>query len=425
MLARTTTCEARHEFSLNHELVAGALVSQKHTAAGFAQLAQQPERAKQLLQHIRQWLDTLPGDYAEANVYLAHFLPELRELFPEATFIHLHRDGRAVVRSLLNRAWYDTPEDDRHPRFDRPGWDNLSQLEKACWYYRLTNEAIDSFASHRLSFERMTQDPAYLPAKLKEIGLRIVLPELAAQEHSRRINANYADDIPPLRQWPVEQQAIFHKICGDIQTRLGYSNGIFNEAIVFLGRAKRLFRRSFSNSTSSLKIGANSRPFLNSASQAGAAVLFEDDFAQFGRPTAPPYMAVRCDLTTTPAGLKITLPDERPFHAHVHYGRGRWRRPDPTFLFPVDPQVEYYRLEVELELSAGLAVGVHVLVYDQNINPIQTPYSRQVQVGDKTVTIPFGPRPGMQAFTFGFHFSKEAGGGTCLLRRVRILQVGR
>ena len=60
------------------------------------------------------------SDVAEVNIYLANFLVQLRTVFPEATFVHLSRDPVKVVNSLLNRNWYDTPEDQRHPRLKRP-----------------------------------------------------------------------------------------------------------------------------------------------------------------------------------------------------------------------------------------------------------------------------------------------------------------
>ena len=100
------------------------------------------DEIRQLCIESRNWVETIDGDYGEANVYLERVLNELQDVFPEAEFVHLYRDPKDVVRSLMNRDWYEVPEDNKHPVMGVPFWSKMSQFEKVCWYSQISPRAI-------------------------------------------------------------------------------------------------------------------------------------------------------------------------------------------------------------------------------------------------------------------------------------------
>src|SRR5207244_1674405 len=142
----------------------------KRTSDSFVDLIERPHQASVLIRHALAAFKIAGRDVLEANVYLEPFLARLQKIAPECTVIHLHRNGREVVRSILNRGWYDTPADHRHRTLPIREWDALTQFERACWYWRFTNQTLLSLA-HRLCFERMVSDLPHLTSFLQGLGI--------------------------------------------------------------------------------------------------------------------------------------------------------------------------------------------------------------------------------------------------------------
>ena len=213
-LDRGSSLTARHEFLLNHESAAGGPdAPPKRTGEGFADLLGEPDAVRRLLIEGRAILEDAPGDQAEVNVYLEPVLAEVREVFPDAVLVGVERDAARVVRSLLERDWYATPEDRRHPPMEVDGWDSLSQFEKTCWYVHETQESVRRAAVRVLRFEEIVDSPDRLAARLAELDVA-VFPRLASAEHARLVNATESWTVPPPERWPAEWRAVFERICG-------------------------------------------------------------------------------------------------------------------------------------------------------------------------------------------------------------------
>ena len=235
--AASSVC-ACHEFSLNHRYNNGVLTKDKRTAQGFLNLSQDISFVRQLLIESRNWMESQGKNCAEANVYLEEFLPLLDEVFSDACFVHLHRDPRDVVRSIMNRDWYDTPDDDRHPRILMEDWDLLSQFEKACCYVHVVHERLLRKCKIQLKFEDMTQDIKYLSASLQKIGIAFY-PRLAKKLYNNKINANSKADFPEYSKWTEEQKCTFHRILWPIIMTFGYEDTNKNDYDHLLGALLR------------------------------------------------------------------------------------------------------------------------------------------------------------------------------------------
>lgn len=328
-----TSATGRHEFALNHRREGADMVPDKQTHEDYVGLVEDRERATRLLREATANARTLRGDLLEANVYLEPFLPQLQALDPDATLIHLHRDGRDVVRSILNRGWYDTPDDRRHRAVPIPRWDRLSQLERACWYYRFTCEQIAPHAAGRVSFERMVTDLAYLTEVLADLNI-VVHPLLAQAIFDTPVNANTATSIPPFDEWPARMQRTFNKVCGPIQATLGYGAAPAADPPVAADDEP-----------------ADRQPtLLADVSGAAVATLLQES------------SLVACAIT--PDGLGIT-PTIKKNNTHAVLAKGTWAKVPADAGFPCRPDV-YFRCRIEAQLSPGMKARVFVLFCDQS-----------------------------------------------------------
>ena len=340
-LEQATPLRARHEFTLNHRFVEGKLVPEKHTSAGFNDLIVQKVTVRELMIEARTWIDEIPGDYAEANVYLERFLPLMEEVFPDAMLIHLYRDPKDVARSIVNRDWYDTPEDCRHPVMEVDGWGNLTQFEKACWYVRKTNETLLRSCQYRIAFEKMVSDFEYLTKQLKLLDIP-VFPRLAREEFSKKINVNVNSEFPNYNEWPEEYKAIFHSICDPINKVLGYET---------LCTMLTVDRGSVQPDRGMHDAGVSKEKKLHE-------VVLEIDFrdSRYDR-----YSTKDCEVRSVDDGIEI-IPEVGK-HAHFLMGGGTW-----DYLKKGEgwePEIGYYYQGVlELEFCQDVSVQLFCLMYD-------------------------------------------------------------
>ncbi len=215
-LDAATSVTARHEFTLNHTIEGGEPVADKQTGAGFTKLVADKTRALALIEASRTWSESLRTSYAECNVYLEQFLGDL-DSGPATTLIHLQRNPAEVVRSLLQRNWYDVPGDDRHPAVEVEGWEAMSQIEQICWYVADTNRRLRDSCGESLAFETMVTDRAAFSEFLEKIGIT-TYPRLAAGVYNQRVNETKGFEVAPVDQWTDHDRAVFERIVTPLQS---------------------------------------------------------------------------------------------------------------------------------------------------------------------------------------------------------------
>jgi hypothetical protein len=162
----------------------------------------------------RRWIDQTP-------LYTL-CTEELAELFPDALFVHIVRDGRQVVNSMANflNRFEHRPEALRHV----PGW--ASDFTEACRTWAKYVTFANSFAlDHpRRTFTVINEELAEDPTRCFDGLLRFLdvdpAPQPAAFISSTRVNSSYAsgDDLPtePWDTWDAEQRAVFMAEAGDV-----------------------------------------------------------------------------------------------------------------------------------------------------------------------------------------------------------------
>ncbi len=166
--------------------------------------------------------------YGEINSILRRHVKALRMFFPRAKFIHLIRDGRDVIRSMMSRRTFTSKDpitSNIHPREDSPYfemWNTLSRFEKMCWYWSNENQYLRNEISKSIRFEKLISDYTYYEEKISgDLNIRI---SQKMWEESVKLpkNITISYQIPHWRDWNYEMKKTFEKICGDEMEKNGY-----------------------------------------------------------------------------------------------------------------------------------------------------------------------------------------------------------
>lgn len=135
------------------------------------------------------------GDERESNPFLVPHTEAIRGLFPEATIFHLVRCPRKVVRSQISGGQYSDDGIDYHNiKLFEKGWDELTQFEKVCWWWRTVNQKLRKEELPYIRIEDMNGEP------------RNVKPK----------------KFPHWENWGSDLRETFNKICGPELIHYGY-----------------------------------------------------------------------------------------------------------------------------------------------------------------------------------------------------------
>lgn len=208
VLATATPFEARHEYILNQDFHRG--VTSAKATSQIVELEENRDEVERRLLEAWDELSENRSDYAEVNIYLEPFTDLLRKIFPEAVLIHLRRDESWVVRSLMDRNWYDTPEDPQHPRLhDAPT--DCTQFERVCHYVAQANRRIARVADYEIRLEDVTTDAVALERALGEIGVPFH-SRLGSPCVERVMNATKNPGYPVPSDWTSQNTALLQDI---------------------------------------------------------------------------------------------------------------------------------------------------------------------------------------------------------------------
>lgn len=170
----------------------------------------------------RRWIDQTP-------LYTL-FVDDIAELFPDAQFIHIVRDGRRVVNSMLNftAKFTDRPEATRH----LPHW--VDDFGAACrtWADYATHAEGFRFDNPDRSLtvvnETLSAEPAAGFAAIAEFLDESDDPACAAYFSTTRVNSSYVADDGPGEQawqhWSSEQREVFMAEAGAAMIDLGLAD---------------------------------------------------------------------------------------------------------------------------------------------------------------------------------------------------------
>ena len=164
---------------------------------------------------------TRSGVLFESNNRMFSLARPIQLAFPQARFVHLFRDGRDVVRSGMQRGWYQ--ETDRF-RPLRLGSDTVgSPFEKVCRYWAEVNQ--------RIAGDLRSLGCCHLPLRFEDLVRGTGIEQLEDFLNTRLAQcrtlplANQTTEwtTPDYYHWCADWQRQFHEICGPVMKLLGYS----------------------------------------------------------------------------------------------------------------------------------------------------------------------------------------------------------
>lgn len=385
VLDAATPLRARHEYILNQPFHRGEC-PEKPTGADFRELEADAKRVEASLADAWSEIGEMPCDYAEVNVYLERFLPRLRTYFPEASTVHLRRHPADVVRSLMTRDWYDTPEDRAHPPLPGHAAGAPTQFERVCHYVADVDARLAEGCAQSVRLEHLTRDVESLVDALRRIGI-VAHPRLAAPWIGTVVNAGSAEGFPPYKQWTGAQKDQFTEICGPSVAALGYSWDYGRAPILRLGR--RLLRWIEGRM-------APDKPEKTLVSTLDPGVLSR-------------ARAVNCAIAVSAAPGRATIRRlERARNAHVTLGGSDWHS-----ALTVDGRESgwatafgYYvggRIRGEVRGSGRL--GVFGLSYGADGRQLHRRKLGSLDAGRGEMTFAFAPRPDARRFDIALYLS--------------------
>ena len=166
--------------------------------------------------------------YGEVNSLLRRHFHALSQHFPAAGFLHLVRDGRDVVRTMMSTValtpgdmwtgWLRPHESD--PFFAQ--WPTMDRFAKLCWYWRVENQYLRTSMGNTVRFEEIARDYECLEQRvLRPFGL-VLSQSVWKQQAGVQRNATGAYRMPHWREWDAGHMRTFETICGDEMRASGY-----------------------------------------------------------------------------------------------------------------------------------------------------------------------------------------------------------
>lgn len=167
--------------------------------------------------------------YGEVNSFLRRHVRPLKEAFPTATIIHVIRDGRAVVRSMVARETMTARDGNTrliHPKEEDPcfeQWSSMSRFERLCWYWQVENRYLAATADWSVRFEDLIGDyGTFRESMAGPCGCEIARE---TWEHAVAIpvNVTRTDATGFSSEWTTAQEERFWELCGTVMDRHGYA----------------------------------------------------------------------------------------------------------------------------------------------------------------------------------------------------------
>ncbi len=165
----------------------------------------------------------------EVNSAVRRHIEPLRKYLPGVTFIHVVRDGRDFVRSVMSRGTYagnhpvyrnfvPPPIDEYAAR-----WESLTEFEKSCWAWSWSNRDLRNLVGTTVRFEDLLASyDDFSEYVLKPLGIDV---SAKIWEESVRRPANRTSNylMGKWDTWTEEERHTFCEICGDEMLRNGYA----------------------------------------------------------------------------------------------------------------------------------------------------------------------------------------------------------
>lgn len=171
--------------------------------------------------------------YVETNNYITFFAPVLKQIFPDALFVHLVRHPGEFVRSGIDRDYYSRSNTDDYKRIEpitgtyKDRWESMNQIEKIAWLWNDTNIFIKAFLEtlppdqfRVFNFNQLSEDN--IQQILRLIGSEIPQKKIA-KLIPKRMNAQRTHHKESFDSWDAKEKSLVEEISGDLAGFYGYT----------------------------------------------------------------------------------------------------------------------------------------------------------------------------------------------------------
>lgn len=167
--------------------------------------------------------------YGEANSNLRYHAKAIKAHIPNAKLLHIIRDGRDVIRSIMARNHYTGDGVGHHsvsPRSNDPiydKWSGLSRFEKICWLWADSNQRLSREVDDIVKFEDMLSSYDYFNQKIEQIlGLQIgeITWQVAVDKPADSTTQHV---LPNWNEWDTDMKDKFNAICGPTMQQFDYN----------------------------------------------------------------------------------------------------------------------------------------------------------------------------------------------------------
>lgn len=158
-------------------------------------------------------------------------IEDLASMFPDAVFLHMVRDGRRVVQSMLH--FLDNWSEDRREAMSKHIGAWTVDFTKACETWCEYVDRAAAFAAENpdrcltVRNERLAEDPESGFARILDFLKLPAEPGPATHFRRQRVNSSFRDggQPEPWRRWDVERRREFAEIAGPTMARAGFELG--------------------------------------------------------------------------------------------------------------------------------------------------------------------------------------------------------
>lgn len=154
--------------------------------------------------------------YGEVNSFLRNFMEEI----VWTNVVHLVRNGKDVVRSIMNRY---SPRLAAVGRKLTPEWRRMTPLQHACWIWTDAVEKVDSFSIPVVKMEDIIISYEVLCTQVTQpLDLPSVRESEWAMRAHRIVNPSSSYTFPSWDSWTRDEKSVFKEMCGGTMERFGY-----------------------------------------------------------------------------------------------------------------------------------------------------------------------------------------------------------
>lgn len=196
-----------------------------HYSLKAAENYMQGFRKKEIFMRMRH---ISPAVYGEVNGLLRCHAQAIKKQYPQATVLHMVRDGRDVVRSTMPRRTftYKNPFSMQiHPTESDPWhdkWHQMDRFARICWFWQEENSRLRNAIGKTIQFEKIVSDYDYFHDEILEpCNIKLDRKTWEGVVPNRR-NITAEHQMPEWEAWTPAQKKTFVEICGEEMVKCGY-----------------------------------------------------------------------------------------------------------------------------------------------------------------------------------------------------------